>query len=337
MLDFSDANIQITKEQILRVISEYDIFKYYCHNFQDLDKSFCSELRMDKNPGCRIYVNSYNQLRYKDFASGENYDCWNYIMNKYNCTYYEALNIIANDFRIKEMKIDIDPKTLLLNDNFKDKIIAPKTKSIITITSQNFNITDYNYWNQFGINFDILNEYNVFSAKYVYLFKGDKRYQMEYTKTNPCYAYRFTRDGEYTYKIYWPYADKHRKWLFSGGAAEDIEGYDQLRLHGDLLILTKSLKDVMCYRVLGYDAISLQGEANKLDSNLVNKLLKRFDRIIVNYDEDEEGIRGTVRLKNQFGFNSFFIDQYKDLSDYIKTEGLDKAKIMIDGKINNCL
>ena len=58
------------------------------------------------------------------------------------------------------------------------------------------------------------------------------------------------------------FTEEEMQWLFNGGSAKDIEGYDQLSLNGDTLILTKSLKDCMCYRLLGYDAISLQGETN---------------------------------------------------------------------------
>ena len=339
MLDFNDAQISLTADDILQKISEYDIFKFYCKNFIDIDKSFCSDLRIDNNPGCRIYLNSNNQLKYKDFASGDNYNCWNYVMNKFNCTYYEALNIISNDFNLSSIKTNIEPRLILTNDEFKTKIASiPKEKSTITIVEQPWGITDYNYWNQFGITFDILDEYNVFSAKYVYLNKGNRRLTFEYKKSNPCYAYRFTGEGRYSYKIYFPnHPDKKYKWLFSGGSSSDIEGYDQLPLNGNILILTKSLKDCMCYRVLGYSAISLQGEGNKLEQSLVDKLLKRFDKIIINYDCDSRGILETNKLVEQYKFNCFYIDKHKDLSDYIKNEGLDRAKILIDGKIKNCI
>jgi len=339
MLDFNDAQISLTADDILQKISEYDIFKFYCKNFIDIDKSFCSDLRIDNNPGCRIYLNSNNQLKYKDFASGDNYNCWNYVMNKFNCTYYEALNIISNDFNLSSIKTNIEPRLILTNDEFKTKIASiPKEKSTITIVEQPWGITDYNYWNQFGITFDILDEYNVFSAKYVYLNKGNRRLTFEYKKSNPCYAYRFTGEGRYSYKIYFPnHPDKKYKWLFSGGSSSDIEGYDQLPLNGNILILTKSLKDCMCYRVLGYSAISLQGEGNKLEQSLVDKLLKRFDKIIINYDCDSRGILETNKLVEQYNFNCFYIDKHKDLSDYIKNEGLDRAKILIDGKIKNCI
>lgn len=337
MFDFNNTELQITREEILSRISEYDIFKRYCSNFIDIDKSFCSDLRKDSNPDCRIHINYNNELRYKDFAAGDYLDCWKYVMAKFNCNYYEALSIIANDFNIRNIKINIDP-SLVIGKEIKVEKPIIKVKSNITIVEQPFNLIDHDYWGQFGISLDVLQEYNVFAAKYVYLLKGDKRHVFEYTKNNPCYAYRFTRDGAYTYKIYWPLTkDKKFKWLFSGGASEDVEGLDQLPLYGDLLILTKSLKDCMCYKVLGYSAISLQGEANKLDNDLVNKLLKRFNKIVVNYDNDEQGIKSTLGLNQQYRFDYFYIDKHKDLSDYIKSEGLNKAKKMLKMKLNGVL
>ena len=334
--DFNNVEFQITIDEILSKISEFDIFKKYCSNFIDINKSFCSELRFDKSPDCRIYIANDNKLRYKDFANGDNLDCVNYIMKKFGCNYYEALNIIASDFKIKEIE-KINKQLLIgITPNDVKPVNFIKEKSRIEIISQPFNLIDYDYWNQFGIDFNLLDSYNVFSAKYVYLYKGINRWIFEYKKTNPCYAYRFSNQNNYSYKVYWPkHQDRTRKWLFSGGSSNDIEGYDQLNLNGELLILTKSLKDCMCYRVLGYDAISLQGEGNKLHYDLKERLMSRFSNTIVNYDNDEQGIKSTKGLENEFGFKSFFIDKEKDLSDYIKAFGIDKAKRMINKKLKN--
>lgn len=334
-MNFNKVEPQTSKEEILLKISEYDIFKRYCSNFRELNVSFISDLRVSDSANCRIHINDDNQLRYKDFKDGTYLDCWNYVMKKFNCHYYEALNIIANDFNIKHSDINISPKILTANDEFKIILNnVPREKSIINVITQPFNLTDFNYWNQYKIPLELLQKYNVFSAKNVYLIKGNKRIIFEYSKSNPCYAYRFSESGkEYSYKIYWPMTNnKKYKWLFSGGA-NNVEGLDQLPLHGDLLILTKSLKDCMCYNVLDVPAISLQGESNKLDKELVAKLLKRFNKIIINYDGDDTGVAETNKLNRQYGFDYFYIDEYKDLSDYIKNKGLDEAKHMIYNKI----
>lgn len=334
MFDLKAACSNITLDDIYAKVSEYQLWKNYCRNFENVDKSFKSEFYSDSNPGCRIYQTTNGRLRYKDFGTGENYSVIEYIQKKYSCTFTECLNIISNDFNISNNIITINKQQPLLQ---LEETITQRPKTKIDIITKPFTIVDYNYWNQYGIPLTLLEEYNVFPCKYVSLIKGDKITNFEYSNSNPIYAYRFVNDGEYSYKIYFPLADKKYKWLFNGGSAKDIEGYDQLRLHGNILILTKSLKDCMCYRVLGYDAISLQGETNKLEYNFVQKLLKRFDKIIVNYDNDPEGIKGSERLNSQYGFEYFFIDNAKDLSDYIKLYGLNNAKQQIDGKINKSI
>lgn len=339
MLDFTNSERSVTIEDILGRVSEFDIFKRYCENFEDINLPFCSTLRVDNKPGCRIYITSDDKLRYKDFASGEHFSCWNYIMAKYSCTYHESLRIVSNDFGITSGAVNIDPQLVISRSITKLKEVHMKVKSSIEIINQPFNITDYDYWNQFGIDFDTLSKYNVSSAKTVCLYTRDgMRYIMDYRNSNPSYAYKFTRGDDISYKVYWPLsADKKKKWLFSGEVKKNTEGFDQLPERGELLILTKSLKDVMCYSKLGYSAISLQGEGQALSDGLYDILTSRFDKIVVNYDEDEEGINASMRFKNDYKFNYYFVDGQKDLSDYIKTNSLDKAKTMITDKLNNLL
>ncbi len=326
MFNFDSAEIDITKEEILSKINELDIFKRYVKYFEDVDKGFKSEFYLDNNPGCRIYLSNNNCYYYKDFGNGgEHLDCFSYVQKKFNVNFHESLRIIANDFNIKNLKTNINPKVIVSYDAINVPI-KPKSKASIEIFPQNYNLNDYNYWNQFGIPLQLLEDYDVFSCKWVYVHKNGNTIVSEYRKSNPIYAYRFTNDNKYSYKIYFPMAPKKNKWLFSGSASKDIEGYDQLDESGDILILTKSLKDCMCYRLFGINAISIQGETNKLSKELVDKLLKRFKTVIINYDNDSEGIKSADLMKEQFGFDSFVFTEAKDLSDVIKLKGIDYAK-----------
>ena len=331
MFDLRDAIPDITVDMILTRLSEDELWRRYCGNYEEIDKSFCSELYNDRNPGCRIYYNQSNKLVYKDFGSGESYDCFGYIQAKYHCTFKEALRIIYNDFKLGSIKYDIIPQLVLNN---APEVLKMTKKSIIEIFPQSWNIIDYNYWNQYEIPLSLLDEYNVYACSVVYLHKNGKTIEYRYTKTNPIYAYKFIYEGEISYKIYFPYADKKHKWLFSGGSENNIEGYDQLPYFNDILMLTKSLKDCMIYNLLGYPAISLQGETNKLKYEFVEKLKYRFDNIIVNYDNDAEGIKGSKRLHQQYGFKYFYVEDEKDVSDFVKLYGLDSAKEMINNKLN---
>lgn len=321
---------EITLEEIYNNISEEQLWRTYCHNFKKIDESFLSELYNDTNPSCRIYYNNKGTLLYKDFGTGESYGIINYIQAKYKCTFLEALNIIACDFNLRKSNV-------ILNKPIKqiEETLVFKPKSKIQIEIKPWSIVDSNYWKQYYIPLELLDLYNVNACSRIYLHKSDKTVTFYYSDINPMYSYKFIDDGNIYYKIYWPlHKEKKYKWLFSG-TKNCIEGYDQLNWLNDILILTKSLKDVMVYRLLGIDAISLQGEANRVDKDTIDMLLKRFKTIIVNYDNDKEGIKGTQRITSQFGFKSFYIDDYKDISDYIKANGLDKTKEMINNKLNN--
>lgn len=331
MFDLNDAYEEITLDDILAKVSEFDIWKYYCRNFEELGKSFLSELYDDTRPSCRIFISPENAILYKDFGTGECYNWLKYVKTKYNCTNTEAINIVANDFNISKRKIKLPP-SIVLGDNALNKL-KKANKSSIEIIPQQWTIQDYDYWNQYHIPLNLLDDYNVYSCKFMYLHKGDKTTIFKYSKDNPIYAYRFESFGKYNYKVYFPLnTTKGYRFLYDGSSS-NIEGYDNLPLFGEKLILTKSLKDCICYNLLGLPAISLQGEANKLSQDLVDKLLKRFDEIIINYDCDTQGVISTNKLREQYGFNHFYIDDTKDLSDYIKKNGLNKAKIMVHGKI----
>jgi len=94
------------------------------------------------------------------------------------------------------------------------------------------------------------------------------------------YAFKF-KDR---YKIYAPY-DKENKWL-SNTRKTDIQGYSQLPTKGERLIITSSLKDVMCLNAAGYHSIALQSEMEVPDEKLISKLKDRFKTIEILYDND---------------------------------------------------
>ena len=60
---------ELTKENILKKITSYDIFRYYSENFKDIGKSFCSDLpgRTDENPSAQINVIKNDFIKAKFF------------------------------------------------------------------------------------------------------------------------------------------------------------------------------------------------------------------------------------------------------------------------------
>jgi len=331
MFNFSDAYIPITLDEIKLRVSDYDIFKKYCSNFEEIDRSFLSEFYNDTKASCRVLQSASGGLYYKDYGNGDYFHPFDYVKYKYSCnSMHEVLNIVANDFGLKKIRLNMDPKLLISNALEAERPKYVKKLTNINIVTKNFTLADFEYWNQYGIDFETLNKYNVHSCTHVFINKGNTHYVLEYSRANPIYAYEF-KSG--LYKIYMPLTIKPNPRWFSNVDSRTLQGFSQLPDTGDLLIITKALKDVMCYYTLGYNAVALQAESNKLDIEIFNELKCRFKKVICNFDNDDEGKNATKNMVENFNIDYFYIDEAKDLSDKIKNEGIEKVEQYLKQKI----
>jgi len=329
MFNFDNASLQITKEEILKYITELQILERYCSNYQSLDSSFKSEFYSDKNGSCRIVISASGIPYYTDYGNGDYFLAFDYVSRKYGSNYHETCNIIANDFGLKRTNLSVTPQLLLVNDTPK----PVKKKSNIQVIVKPFSLIDYEYWMQFGISLQTLQFFNVKACSHVYLNKGDKHYVFEYKNSNPLYSYKFFKNATEYLKIYNPYSiTKEGKWLTNVGS-DCLQGYDQLPATGDLLIITKSLKDVMCFYQLGVSAVGLQAETNKMSKKSFDELSKRFKRLVLLLDNDDQGYTSTCEFLLTYDIEFFFIPTEKDISDYIKKYGLKKAEKLIKNKL----
>jgi len=145
-----------------------------------------------------------------------------------------------------------------------------------------------------------------------------------YKDNNPMYAYKVYDH----FKIYRPLADKYTKWR-NNLASYDIQGYEQLPEKGDLLIITKSLKDVMCLYEMGYTAISPSSESTFISDKALNQLKRRFKRILICFDRDVSGIKNMRKISLKTGLNGFLVHKKwkaKDISDAVKLNGFEVIK-----------
>jgi hypothetical protein len=329
MFSFDNASLQITKEEILKYITELQILERYCSNYQSLDSSFKSEFYSDKNGSCRIVISASGIPYYTDYGNGDYFLAFDYVSRKYGSNYHETCNIIANDFGLKRTNLSVTPQLLLVNDTPK----PVKIKSNIQTIIKPFSLIDYEYWMQFGISLQTLQFFNVKACSHVYLNKGDKHYVFEYKNSNPLYSYKFFKNNTEYLKIYNPYSiTKEGKWLSNVGS-DCLQGYDQLPETGDILFITKSLKDVMVFYEMKYSAVGLQAETNKLSKKSWDELSKRFKRIILLLDNDHQGRTSTGDFILEYDVEFIFIDREKDISDYSKNYGLEKAKKLIKKKL----
>ena len=300
----------ITLDYILSKVTEYDIYARYIGQFK-VGFIYNSPFRKDKNPSFGIFQSKKTgKLLFKDHGNGECGDVIKFVELYTGLTNYnDVLNRIVSDMSITN------------NTKLKSIKKYESNETIIGVVRQDWTDIDINYWLQFGITLDTLNKFNVSSIKY-YLCNGIVK--GIYKENNPMYAYKVYDH----FKIYRPYADKYTKWR-NNLSETDIQGFQQLPSKGDLLIITKSLKDVMCLYEMGYYAISPSSESTFIPDKAINLLKKRFKRILLCFDRDKAGCKNMRKISLKTGLNGFLIHKKfkaKDISDAVKINGFENVK-----------
>ena len=155
------------------------------------------------------------------------------------------------------------------------------------------------------------------------------------------YAYYITTENHIKrYKIYSPLAERRGKWL-TNASSNTVQGIRQLRMTSYDLIVTKSLKDVMVLRVLGFEAIALQNEGAKIPTWVNSVIDTYYHDIFVLYDNDETGKVTSNALCDKHKYSKIEIPDFlykesgiKDISDYVKVYGKKNGKELISNLIS---
>lgn len=324
----SDAHLH--SEEILKKITEFDIFKYYCSTFKSTERKFCSELREDRTPSASIKALDNGRLWYKDFGYPEHsFDCFAYIRAKYGCTFKEALHLIDNDFGLdlSSFKTDgIYSMGAMGTHSKAQPDVKPAIK--IKIRARKWGIKDKEFWSNFRISKKTLLKFDVCPIDH---------YWINYHVFDCSLSYAYQLNGKY--KIYSPY-DKI-KWI-SNTRSGNVQGWAQLPAQGSLMVLTSSLKDVMCLFELGFNAVALQSEMQMPEEKFIETLKKRFKTIVVFYDNDFTNVENpgqtmAEKICTKFGLGNICIPSelgVKDISDYItQCKSMQNAKHLIEQQL----
>lgn len=301
----------ITLDYILSKVTEYDIYARYLGQFK-IGFIYNSPFRKDKNPSFGIFRSKKTgKLLFKDHGNGLCGDVITFVEHFTGLTNFnDILDRIMTDMSITN-------DTVLKST----KEYESTGKTVIGVVRQDFTDIDKAYWSQFGITMKTLKKYGVSSIKY-YLCNGIVK--GIYKDENPMYAYKVYDH----FKIYRPYGDKYTKWR-NNLTEFDIQGYSQLPKTGNILIITKSMKDVMCLYELGYNAISPSSESTFIPDDVLEQLKKRFKTIFICFDRDAAGLKAMRKLMHKTGLNCLIVDRKyksKDISDAIKNNGFDVIK-----------
>jgi hypothetical protein len=284
----------ISKESILQLVSQEEIFKLV-FGFIPVEFDLVqSPLRKDRTPGCWFEYHM-EKLRFIDFANSNvvkgiklsNMDCFDMVTVYFNLpNFYLTLEFIYNSL-IKGKEISRP----IVNNTGIIKEAKPKVK--ILIESRPFSIADRDYWKQYNIKKKDLIEDKVFPVKKFYALNTRAGHII-----SDCHdlAFSYNDFPEARKKLYFPMRTGKQRFL-TNCTKNDIGGITSLLTYGKELIITKAYKDYRVLKNSGKNVIWFQNEGMIPNDTIINKLVNHFENIIVWFDNDQAGITASEKIK----------------------------------------
>ena len=323
----------ISREAILSTYSSFELFKFYLPELNP-PRLISSPLRKEKNASFGIFKNKEtNEWMFKDFG-GESGDIFKLISLLYfNGDYFKAICKVAIDLHLDDIyycPLDNYQPLFIPKLERTEEVVNNEKIFTLDVKIRKFESYDLIYWNQFYIGKDTLEKYNVFPISKYYINK-DSDIPMVFNADKFAYVYLEKKDGVLTKKIYQPF-NKRRKFINTHKYSVH-DGYRQLPGVGDVLIITKSRKDVMSiYQNTPYNTIGIQGETILIKNSVIEEYKRRFNTVVTLFDNDEAGYKLAKKYKERYNIRSIFIPEksgVKDFSDYIKKYKKIKARNLL--------
>ena len=328
-MEFISLKPKITKDFILSKINQESIMQYYTGLDVSSKKLMLSPFRVDNHFTVSFYKSKSDILYLHDFATNEHINCFQAVMKKFGVNFYEALDIIAKDFGLIEGNNDLKVKPLNIQP------LKETESSRIQVQIKNYSNEELEWWKQFGISIKTLKKFHVFSIEHVFL-NGELKFSS--SKQCPIYGYYFGKDknGIEKWKIYFPLKTEYR--FLNNLSKKVLQGYHQLPKSGKLLVITKSMKDLMAMYEFGIPAVSPNSETLFIDDKKLEEFKKRFKHILVIYDQDRPGKHNMWLIRKQYPeLNYYFLPWYlaKDFTDSIKLVGIENMKEYVNEFMSN--
>jgi len=334
----------LTVENVFSLVTELEIFRHFIGHEFIVGKVFISPLRQEKRASFGIYPTQDAKYKYhcKDFK-GFNGNVMSFVCEMYKrpfdllfalYTINKEMNLGLDDITVsKSLKMKGVSKsgTIVKYENYQKEIT--KSEVEFRIVKRDFQKYDKDFWSKGCIQKSTLDLFHVYATEEVWMNKGLGWVKIWInSKSNPIYSYYFKHTNHF--KHYRPYEVANSKgdiwkWL-SNCNIDDIQGYHQLPLKGNTLILTKSLKDVMTLYELGFNAISFHAEGVTVPKERMEELLSRFTNVICYYDNDEAGKLNSHKITKGYNIRHFNNPdglKEKDAFDYVSSFG---QKAMLD-------
>ena len=306
-------------------VDDYSIYSHYIGEELEIGKAYSSPLRTDDHPSFSLLETEDGTILFKDHAENLKGDVYKFLMNLYNISLKQVLEMINIDFNLGlggvEKKLDFKP--------IKKVTVKKKSKAKINITATDYYPQSFiNYFRRYDIQKPVLQMYNVKNVSIVhYKYPG---YTTHYFPKSLCIAYQI---GKY-FKIYQPFLDKSEKFR-NDFPTTYVEGFLQLKYHKSFIIITKAMKEVMFFRQhFDIDSVAGKSETTMIPDFIMQKLFQNYKHVLIWLDRDSGGQKATKayleKYPNLIPVNYSSDIEQKDVTDrYFYLKELQQEKIAI--------
>jgi hypothetical protein len=297
------------------------VYSFYLGIIPQTGKMFKSPFRVngktERTPSFNFFVKE-GKILFKCFSTGYGGDCIHLVRLLKGLSFRETILKIKEDlYSDRDLhSVKIQGRDVPIDEIHRiDRTEKPCAN--IQVKTREYDLDDIIYWSQYGVTKEDLIKWNIKPCDEVWLNDA-----IWYTKRkkDPCYRYVINDK----YKVYRPRCIGKGKWL-TNSTKGDVQGVRYLPEKGELLVITKSYKDIVVLnKHLGVNAISFSSESEAISEKTIDYLYTRFDNIVLWYDNDQPGIEQGELRSEQTGLPNVYIPiEYKatDPSDLYKTYG----------------
>ena len=358
----------ISQEKINEIKSSnniVDVIKEYI-NLDDKYKALCP-FHDDHSPSFSVHP---DKQIYKCFSCGESGNVITFVQKYEGISFVDALKKLADRAGIK---IDISkPKKTTAYDKFyeiNDTVLKYYKNNLLSKDGKEA----MDYLSKRGLNKDLINEFNIGLATDNKLTEilSKKYSEADLLNIDICKEYDSKLYDTFQNRIIFPILDENSKVVaFSGrkylenddSPAKYVNSKETVifrksdvlyNINNALPNIKKSKEIMLCEGFMDVIRVSSIGYKNVVGlmstaftKEHLEKIIKLKCKVVLNLDQDEAGMRGTIRIGDMLQANNIestviVFDDYKDSDEYIVNKGKDAFDLayknrmsFIDFKLN---
>lgn len=263
----------------------------------------CNPLKKhDRNPGA--YFEWFGgKLWFVDFGDFPTHRVvFKFISDFYKIPFIDGLKLVNNHFKLGLGQNDeITVPKPVIYEHTSQHHNKEKERSHIIYKQRPLSAKDKSYWfSRYGITRENLAEDEVLAALWYKVYSNIHQRWIVNRPRDICYVYT---EFKQHVKVYRPFADRKHKWV-TNCDENDIGGLRLLNPIGRTLIVKKAYKDYRIIKNQGLNSIWFQNEGCVPSPEILADLSLRFDKIYVWFDNDEAGIKNSIKVSELININS---------------------------------